>query len=236
MSSIYLACGNPPQGQLSPAQVLNSVNQWIRHYHAEMALTDEMWNVDKFPLNVVAGREEYQLDDLDMGRPFLVETFDPANPYATRRPVEMTRPQDRTLFGGGGSVSFSLNGSGGINKITFFNVGQPAGASCQISPVPRTNFQLRVWHEAMATTDKSIKELPTFLLNFLPLIESSCQADLLPYCGYQGDDLNIKVQRADASKLQRYEVFQRYIQQSYHSRVTSSRSSCSSRRGRGIGY
>lgn len=224
---VYELCGNPSEDVLPPSMVLEAINNAIALRRNEMSLTDENWDISPFIINVQANKEEYLITDPGFGRPYFAETYDANNPRLRRREVKIARMQDRNIEA---RAVDTLGGSKHTAQVMFFyNIGMPE-PKVQISPIPRQSCAYRIWAETIITQEPRYADVPAFLAHFFPLIKTDACISVLPWCKYDVAMCEIMLNVRRAEQAQHYDIFERYVQEIYHSDTQVMKASNSSRR------
>lgn len=224
---VYELCGNPSEDVLQPSMVLEAIYNAITLRRNEMSLTDEGWSISPFVINAKANQEEYLIADPGFGRPYFAETYDANNPRLRRREIKIARMQDRNIEA---HAVDTLGSSKHTAQVMFFyNIGTPE-PKVQISPIPRQSCAYRIWAETIITQEPRYADVPAFLAHFFPLIKTDACISVLPWCGFTVDDCRLKLEVRMMEQAKHYDIFERYIQEIYHSDTQVMKAANSSRR------
>lgn len=224
---VYELCGNPSEDVLKPSMVLEAIYNAITLRRNEMSLTDEGWDLTTFIINAQPNLEEYEITDPGFGRPYFAETYEPNNPRFRRREVKIARVQDRNIE----AYAADILGSSKHNArvMFFYNIGTPV-PKVQIYPVPRQACAYRVWTETIITQEPRYRDVPAFLAHFFPLIKTDACITVLPWCGFPLELCKLMIEVRRAEQMQHYDVFERYVQEIFHSDAQVMKAANSSRR------
>ncbi len=184
----------------SDTQLLEVMIDHLMNHHTELANTRNPWLVSSFPLNVSSGTEDHIVSAQDFGRPFLVYSNDPTDPYFVRREIPIRLMQDFDQAYHGPQQTLSTYPAS-AEQIAFYR--QNNNWYARVSPIPGASGNYVVWYEVSTYTYASPQD-QAGLTAFHNLIRVQTCLSALPMCRWAGDisPISTKEQNRAAWSLQ----------------------------------
>lgn len=129
-------------------QLLNILLEHVADHCAQLQNSRNHWSIGSYSLQVSQGVEDYLIAAADFGRPFLVYSTDPTDPYHVRREVPFSLLQDAEQRYQGPQQTQSASPWNAV-EISFFRQGPSAPAwYARPTPIPGASATYVVMYEA----------------------------------------------------------------------------------------
>ena len=151
------------------------------HYTASLANTRNHWSVDKYDQSVSAGTEDYVVPaGQNFGRPFLVHTADPNDPYHSRREIPIVLMQDADLRYVGPQQS-GLVADHTATEVIFYR--RYENWFVRFVPIPGGSATYSIWYETVYEYGSPDENIGVNAFHHLLRVQAALSA--LPHCGWR---------------------------------------------------
>lgn len=163
--------------------LLNIMLEKIADHCLQLNNTQNHWSVSNTQLTVSAGDEDVPVGAADFGRPFLVYTTDPTDPYHWRREIPFTLMQNADWNYLGPQQSQSQEPSA-VQMAFYRTPASDPQWMARVSPIAGASATYELWYEAnYDTINPSLGDAPG-LGPFHHLIRCETALDALPSCAW----------------------------------------------------
>lgn len=180
VNDVILKAGAPDSGRLSRWVILRLLHLKMDHYRARLQITDENRFLERWPLTVTPGNDEFAVDAAQAGKWLLCHTVDDSDPNHVRREVELVKIQNMDLFylgppSGGGSV-----GSPHVARsFTFFT--EQGQTKVKVTPKHDQSAQYLFWYQPDRPLPPKLQDNYPLLENFVNVVACDTAVAALAY-------------------------------------------------------
>ena len=154
----------------------------VTHHMTRLQNSGAPWAVMDLELEVSAGTEDYIIPVADFGKPFLVYTEVPNDPYRPRIEIPFSLIQNTDLFYSGPRQVYA-NNDNIPRAVVFTFYRKPEGFYARVTPVPGGSSTYRIWYEIAPAPPGSLGDTPG-ITPFHHLIRIQTAIAALPYCAW----------------------------------------------------